>query len=46
MKRITKQVTQEIIQKNPECFQKPTGIRNRAFGTSSLISTAEISTNK
>ena len=31
-------ITKETLQKYPQCFQKPTEIRNRGFGIPSFIS--------
>ena len=37
----SEEITKEILQKYPECFQKPTEIRNRGYGTVSFISITE-----
>ena len=42
----SKEITEETLQKHPECFQKPTEIRNSGIGTSSFISNTEILTEK
>ena len=43
---LSDEVTKDGLQKLPECFQKPTEIRNKGIGTSSFISNAEIFTAK
>ena len=40
------EITKDELQKYPECFQKPTEIRNEGFGTVSFISNTEILTEK
>ena len=43
---LSRKITKETLQKYPECFQKPTEIRNRGFGALSFISNTEILTKK
>ena len=38
--------TKVTLQQFPECFQRPTEIRNRSFGVTSFISNTEILTGK
>ena len=40
------EITQETLQKYPECLQKPTEIRNIGFGTGAFMSKAEILSEK
>ena len=40
------EITKDNLQKYPECFQKPTEIRNRGFGSLSFISNTEILTER
>ena len=40
------EVSKEDLQCFPECFQKPTSLRNRAFGVASFISYNELLTEK
>ena len=42
----SKEITKDDLQKYPECFQKPTEIRNQGIGTRSFISNTEILTEK
>ena len=42
----SRDITKEILQKYPQCFQKPTEIRNQGIGTSSFISNTKILTEK
>ena len=42
----SEEVTKETLQKHPECFRRPTGIRNLGWGTASFISNNEILTEK
>ena len=42
----SKEITKETLQKYPECFQKPTEIRNKGIGAVSFISNTEIFTEK
>ena len=40
------EVTKEFLKKYPECFQKPTEIRNTGYGDASFISNTDILTEK
>ena len=40
------EISKEDLQNFPECFQRPTEIRNRSFGVTSFISNAEMLTGK
>ena len=40
------EITKDDLQKLPECFQKPTEVRNRSFGARSFISNEEILTKR
>ena len=40
------EITKETLQKYPQCFQKPTEIRNRGHGAVSFISNTDILTEK
>ena len=43
---LSNEVSKETLQNYPQCFQKPTEIRNEGIGTSSFISNTEILTEK
>ena len=43
---LSNEVSKDDLQNYPQCFQKPTEIRNKGIGTSSLISNTEILTEK
>ena len=43
---LSAEITKETLQNYPECFQKPTEIRNTGIGTRSFISNTEILTGK
>ena len=36
------EISKELLEKYPECFNRPTGIRNDGFGSTSFTSTTEI----
>ena len=40
------EVSKEDLQRFPECFQRPTGVRNKAFGVASFISKNELLAEK
>ena len=43
---LSNEITKETLQRLPQCFQRPTEIRNKGIGALSFISNTEILTEK